>query len=296
MKNFLTRYLPESLAKQIILFARQFKKQIRFLKRLYRFGSKPFFKKITINSTQFYIQLWPLKNACVDETIALTGVWEKTVSEQLTRYIKPGNTFVDIGANVGYHSLFVASLLNGTGSVHAFEPIPHLCKQINSSIKKNVFSNVHIYQIGLGEKDLEIPLYIRDENMGGSSIFEFPELNLVKPSSTTEINIKSLDEVIKEEPKIDLIKIDVEGYEFEVLRGARKTLKKYHPVIFLEFSPIFYKSDYKSKATEFVSYLKDFGYVFLDMNGQNLNLDSWLAQITNPGQIDIICVHKNTNA
>ena len=130
MKNLINKYLPATVASKIIEPARWVKKKNRQIIRLYRFGNKPFFKEIITKDGNFNIQLQPTKNGCVDETIAEQGFWESELSEQLIKNLKPGDTFVDIGANIGYHSLLISAVSERNVTVHAFEPITNLFNQI----------------------------------------------------------------------------------------------------------------------------------------------------------------------
>lgn len=285
MHSLLVKYLPTST----IHVGKIIKKKLRQLKRHVKFGSKSYVTLINLPETQFKIVIHPSKNACVDETIALQGYWEKELTEQLTKQIKPGDTFLDIGANIGYHSLFVASLLKNTGQVHAFEPIPNLSTQIKESVEVNQFKNISVHNVGLGSEATETKIYLRDENMGGSSLSEYKDLNLVSVSSTEKISIVTLDSLLTPETRVNVIKIDVEGYEFEALKGAQALLKAQHPVIFMEFSPMFYKLDYAQKSDDLIKFLTGLGYTFETMSNAPIKLEEWLRATDNPTQIDVIC-------
>ena len=273
----------------IITVGKTIKKICRQGKRYIKFGSKNYIKAISVESIDFDIVINPSKNGCVDECIAVKGRWEPELSHKLAQYIKSGDTFVDIGSNIGYHALFSASLLKNTGKVIAFEPIKSLAHQIEESVEANQFDNVEVYQVGLGDKIENLNLYVRDENMGGSSLSEYENLNIVRASSVQTVNIKTLDTLFPPETRVDVIKIDVEGYEFEALKGAENLLREQKPVIFMEFSPIFYKLDYPGKASELITFLESFGYSFETMTGFPINLKQWLIDTENPTQVDVIC-------
>jgi len=284
-RTMLTHTLPQFL----ITAGKAVKKLCRQSLRYMKFGTRNYEKCISVTNVDFKIIINPGKNGCVDESIALQGKWEPEMSHKLAQYITPGDTFVDIGANIGYHTLFSASLLKNTGKVIAFEPIKRLAQQIEESVAANQFDNVEVYQNGLGDKAAELDLYVRDENMGGSSLSKYENLNLVSASSVETISIKTLDSLLPAETRINVMKIDVEGHEFEALKGAENLLREQKPVIFMEFSPIFYKLDYPGKASELITFLESFGYSFETMTGFPINLKQWLIDTENPTQVDVIC-------
>jgi FkbM family methyltransferase len=282
--------LPTFLSKRIVKVASAYKKNKRDKKRFAYGNGKPFTQKIDLLGTSFNIVLDPTKNAGVDEIIAQDGFWEKDLSLQFTKHIKEGDIFFDIGANIGYHSLFVSALLKNTGKVYAFEPLSYLCEQLHKSVEVNGFSNVEICNFGLAEKDDTQILHVREENTGGSSLFSFPEMDKFKVKETEKVILKKLDNFFDHTVKVDLIKIDVEGYEFEALKGAENILKQNLPIIFMEFSPVFYIQDYPDKSEKLMTFLKQLGYSFYRLNGQNFNFESWINEGDNiHSQIDIIC-------
>jgi len=289
MKHFLELNLPHSLFNSIITIGRWVKKKIRLTSRILKFGTKPFFKEINVNGNNFFIQLQPTKNGCVGEIKATHGYWENELSQQLIKTLKAGDTFLDIGANIGYHSLLIVSILKREITVHAFEPIPVLFKQFEQSIQKNNFTNLTLHNFGLGDINEDVTIFLRDENMGGSSLFEYKNLDVVRSSQTDTISLKTLDSVFNNNDKVDVIKIDVEGYEFEALKGGENTLKKNSPIIFMEFSPVMYEEDYTGKTKKFISYLKDLGYLFFTLDEAKIDLLEWFNSAKRT-QIDIKCV------
>jgi len=291
MKNFIEENLPAPISKGIVIAGKAAKRQYRNVAGFLKYGSGVSFRKIDAEGASFWIALMPLKNGSVDEVIFNTGQWEKELDAQLKKNIAKNDVFVDIGANIGYHSLFVAAHLGGTGKVYSFEPIKSLADQLRQSVEKNSFANVEIINAGLSDREETLPFHIRKDNMGGSSIGSYEGLSSAEVSSTGTIVTKRLDQVIGKEVRVKAIKIDVEGHEFEALKGAERILKTDHPVIFMEFSPMFYEHDAPGKTSSFIDYLKSFGYKFYSLGESPVDLNAWVKGKCGPNmtQIDIIC-------
>ncbi|MES2761539.1 MAG: FkbM family methyltransferase [Bacteroidota bacterium] len=141
------------------------------------------------------------------------------------------NTFLDVGANIGLMSLHAAHSLNGKGKVVAFEPVQFFFDKLNANINLNKFQNIHTIKKGVGSIATKVPIYLD----GGcpSVISTFRD----EKGATELIDIEPLDEIVKNENivNIDFIKIDVEGFEFDVLKGARKTIANHKPVLCIEY-------------------------------------------------------------
>lgn len=139
------------------------------------------------------------------------------------------NEILDIGANIGNHSLFFAKFLK-CNKVHSFEPFPQnlnlLRKNMSNYIEKSI-----IYDIALSDKECTMPLYNSQQgNFGGFSLHSYSNGSsfLVNPS----VNVITLDSLNLN--NITMIKIDVENHENEVLDGARQTILRNKPIIFIE--------------------------------------------------------------
>lgn len=286
VRKIVEAVLPHFLSKQVIAFGESYKR-VRRDKRRYSYGKgKPFIKDIHVEGVSFKIMLDPVRNSGVDDDIAKNGYWEKELSAQIKKNLPEGGVFLDIGANIGYHSLFAAASLQGSGKVYSFEPLPHLCTQLKESISVNGFTNIEVCNFGLAESKGEHVIYIRDENTGGSSLLD---LQGIRVKGTQKITVKELDSFFGDQ-KVDAIKIDVEGYEYEALKGGREVLEKNHPLIFMEFSPVFYVQDHVQKPYDLIHFLMDLGYSFSSLAGQPLDLNNWLKEGDNlNSQIDIIC-------
>jgi FkbM family methyltransferase len=290
MKNTLISFIKKILPSVAVEAIRNYRKNKRIAKRFSYGKGLPFEKSIHVCDTSFKIVLDPVKNSAVDEFIAEHGYWEKELSSQMKKYLKKGDVFLDIGANIGYHSLFVASSLQGSGKVYSFEPLSRLCEQLKKSISLNEFSNIEVCNFGLAETDSIHEIYLREENIGGSSVLNFSTMESFKVEEKEMITLKNLDNFLGKEAVVNMIKIDVEGYELEALTGAHFILTKNKPIIFMEFSPIFYSQDYEHKAKDLISYLEVMGYKFFDLRDELLDLHNWLKQEGNKNsQVDIIC-------
>lgn len=167
-----------------------------------------------------------LPNATTDyiqREIAMKNIpYEHIMLQDILKRIKPTEIFVDIGANIGNHSLFMAS--NGI-KVYSFEANRELCEIEAKSIELNGFESlVKVFCIGLSDRE-ELARFetIDRSNLGGNSL----------TLGSGEIECKRLDD-FEFEGKIGVIKIDVEGMEEKVLLGAKETITKNRPLIYVE--------------------------------------------------------------
>jgi FkbM family methyltransferase len=270
IKHSLRKILPRSLFSLVVTFWRE--KLLPIVtsvdeKRLEKFTTYHT-KELRYKGHTFTLYLSP-SNGFIDKHIFLYGIYEPYMLDVFLKYLNPGMTFVDIGANIGQHSLFASSVVGETGSVHSFEPVPSLYRQIHDSVHVNGWEDrVHVHPYALGEEEKQEQFFV-SANAGGSS--------LVNDDETKEIltvEVKRGDVALSSIEKIDMIKIDVEGYEYEVLKGIRTTLITHRPIVVFEFSANFYASMHNNHGIKILTLLRDLGYELYDIEDN-------LTRITN---------------
>jgi len=166
----------------------------------------------------------------ISDYMALTNnFYEIDFMDYISKNYNNQTGILDIGANIGNHSLFFAKFLN-CEMVHSFEPFPTNI----SLLKKNLNNFTHkskIYEIALSNKEGTMPLYnSQAENFGGFSLHSYSNGSsfIVNPS----INVITLDSLNLD--NISMMKIDVENHENEVLEGAKQTILRNKCMIFIE--------------------------------------------------------------
>jgi FkbM family methyltransferase len=176
-------------------------------------------------------------------------------------HLKKGMTFVDIGTNIGQHSMYAASIVGETGKVYCFEPIPFIYEQLRDSIRHNHFETiVHPKNIALGLHGSEEKLHISRKNVGGSSL-----VTGENESEVITVHVKNGGDELKDLKEVNVIKIDVEGYEYEVLSGIHDIITKHSPVIILEFSGELYKKQGHGNSAKIMKLLRDCNYSLFDI-------------------------------
>ena len=162
---------------------------------------------------------------------------------------------IDIGTNIGWTVLNFAKI-SETGMVIGFEPDPFNYSVCKSNIDRNSFSNLLVLPFGLGEAAAQLQMEVRTpENRGG---------NRIAPSNgkgSVAVAVKRLDDVeeVSKLSVINLMKLDVEGYELKVLRGAQKIIHRHKPVLFIEVDDNNLR-DQGDSATELILFLQSCGY------------------------------------
>jgi FkbM family methyltransferase len=142
--------------------------------------------------------------------------------------------FVDIGANVGQHSLFMSQHCSW---VHSFEPYEPVRCSLENKILKNKIGNIKVHNIALGDQHQELEFFApTGSNLGTGSFISSHETDNNKLLG--KVNVVQGDDFFRKLSldKINVIKIDVEGFEKSVLLGLQKTLEIYHPFVVMEFS------------------------------------------------------------
>lgn len=160
----------------------------------------------------------------IQRQIYFLGHYERNITDLVFQTIKPGDTFLDIGANVGYYSVLAGHLVGPTGSVHSFEPVPWIFTELESNVTLNSLKNVHLNRTALHHTPgkLQIHLPGSGNNGLGSSIQRPPPYHSGK---TVECEAEQLDSYLKKNKaqNIKLIKMDIEGAEFLAMQGMSET-------------------------------------------------------------------------
>lgn len=200
--------------------------------------------------------------------------------------------FIDIGANEGFYTVFAASLVGELGRVIAVEPSPREYERLSRNVAINHLSNVTLVRCGLGARRGNALLHIADpEHNGQNTLGGFGHTG-VTAVEHVQIELSDLDSLIQELAlgRVDLIKMDVEGAEFEVIKGGLKTLERYKPTLLIElFEDALSKQG--SSAEAVLSQLTQLGYsmyAFSELTG----LPEPLKNLE-PSSQNIIAVHSS---
>jgi FkbM family methyltransferase len=148
------------------------------------------------------------------------SIFEEEESAWVREILRPGMTFVDVGANIGYFSLLASSLVGTMGKVFSFEPSEYAYKKLKQTIKSNNIQNIHAMNSALGDVIETRTLLTQGDNTHSPSFV---------PSTGVFLNVAqvvTLDDFVTQNgiKVIDLIKIDVEGFEPNVIRGMNKIM------------------------------------------------------------------------
>lgn len=156
--------------------------------------------------------------------------------------IRPGMNVVDVGANIGAHTVVFSELVGNDGKVLAFEPQPHLFHMLCANVALNELRNVSCYQEAIGDGSsvpfAEVDLD-QENNMGGLSL---PSIKADRRIVTNELDVPC-----------HFLKIDVEGMELEVLRGAAGMIGQCKPMLYVE-------NDWPDKSKALIEFINDLGY------------------------------------
>ena len=166
-----------------------------------------------------------------------TGVWERKTWLGLAEHIPKNGVFVDVGAHIGYYSLKAASLVGPGGRVLAVEPNPETVRRLRANIRESGASEVVVEPVACSDSDGMLEFFAaNEENAGASSLSKANAAQAGPVAHSYRVRARRLDDIVRESgvSRVDVMKIDVEGAELLVLKGAGDTLDRFHPVVAVE--------------------------------------------------------------
>lgn len=175
--------------------------------------------KIHINTSSF-----------IEWEIYFFGYYEQHIVKIIKKYLKPDDVFVDVGANIGCHTLIAAKICK---KVIAIEPEPNVRKRLMENIKLNNLKNVEVYDYAISDYIGETTFYSSDVNNPNKGVGSLYYKNGLKQDGI-KVKVITLDKLLENEFKIDFIKIDVERANKEVIFGAKNIIKKFNPLVLYE--------------------------------------------------------------
>lgn len=203
-----------------------------------------------IKKCRYGLMIYNSKDIWVGRSIEKYGEFSESEVQVFTDIIKLNDVVLDIGANTGCHTLVFSKLVGGKGLVLAFEPERMNFHTLCGNMAINNLNNVHCYQKAVGsisgyihvpELDLE-----RTINFGGVSLLED-----YSAAPSYQVPLLKIDELSL--PKVDFIKIDIEGMEKMALEGMWGTINRLKPVLYVE-------DDRVEKSKELIGYIKSLNY------------------------------------
>lgn len=202
--------------------------------------------------------------------------YEPDVIEAIIKNIRPNSTIIDVGSNIGLITLSVLHYYP-TAHFHCFEPSGYSNQIFQQTIlKNNLNSNIRLIKKGLYHKSGIIPFYTHGiPNALGDGIKDTKRAGISKKAP---IEVTTLDNYVKKSKiqKIDLIKIDVEGAELFVLKGGRKSILKYRPLILFEANPVNLQA-YNLIPGDIYHFFSKIDYKIISLSGEILDLEKFVT-------------------
>ena len=189
------------------------------------------------------------------------STYEVEISKYIRSSLRPGNTFVDVGANSGYYSLLTSSIVGEDGLILAFEPYSNSFNRLISNLKLNNFNNVLTFKMALSSYDGKAYLKISSSSDGLNSLKDIPLIE-----ENIEVDVGKLDTIFTFKRDVDMIKVDAEGSEIDVFKGASNILAKNRDIkIIYEVNRSFIGSQ------ELVDNLKELGFISFTVKGGKIS-------------------------
>ena len=200
-----------------------------------------------VKECRFGTMLYNKNDKYVGRSIEYYGEFSHGESEVFRQVVKPGDVVVEVGANIGAHTLQLAQLVGSEGEVHAFEPQRVIFQALCANMALNSIAHAHCYQQAVGREPGSVvvkPLdYRAVNNFGGLSMSEDGPGERVARVTLDGLDLR----------KCRLIKVDVEGMEREVLEGGESLIRRHRPYLYVE-------DDRVSKSEELIRCIDGLGY------------------------------------
>lgn len=204
----------------------------------------------------------------ISSELRIFNIHEPLSTKLTLQELKEGMVCLDVGSNIGYYALMESNKVGKTGRVIAIEPSPKNYEYLKRNIGLSKFNNVELYNFAAGEKDGEVKFFIHKKSNHCSVIKEGQKI----PESGKVINVsmRSMDSFVEEKQldRVDFVRMDVEGFEVKIFEGMWNVIKKFQPIIQMEFHyvPITYE-----EKKLFFKKIKSLGYEIIHFIPRDLD-------------------------
>jgi len=192
-----------------------------------------------------------------------TGRWEPQSWAAIRQHLPVGGTFVDVGAHIGYYSLKAAKTVGPTGRVIAVEANPDTVRILRGNVEASGANAIAVHPVACSDSGNVLEFFgSMRSNTGKASLCRDNALQSGSVGAVCRVCAQPLDAIVEENglSRIDVVKIDVEGAELLVLKGARQALTRFSPVLMVELNDTLLQSMGTSTA-EVGEFLQSLGYL-----------------------------------
>jgi FkbM family methyltransferase len=204
------------------------------------------------------IAIYTSADSYIEYTILSTGTYEDEINKLIRISLKNGGNALDIGGNIGLQSIRMSQCAGPAGKVYAFEPLNYLQQKFTRNMLLNKADNVTLFPYALSDKESQADFTINTNSWNQGT---FSLNNNGNGTEVQQVTIKIADNFaeIKGLASLDLIKIDVEGFEYQVLLGLTQALKKHKPRIIFEYDSNYWINN-GQKIADCYLFLQSLGY------------------------------------
>jgi len=202
-------------------------RSFRFLRSIakpaiyYAFNPRELWAREVIVTTNDGTRFWCSRENAIERSLIETKTWELNETELVRRIIKQGDVVLDIGSNIGYYSFLMSKL---GAEVHCFEPTSYAVNRFMRNLALNG-GDIAFNKVGLLSRPVT-----RVEAIESRFSAAVPSY-----SEAEEMTFTTIDDYCKDFERLDFIKIDIDGYDYEAIQGGQETIGKHRPVILAEF-------------------------------------------------------------
>ena len=209
----------------------------------------------------------------VSSNILVVGNWEPETWHALEQHVPAGGTFIDIGAHIGWYSLKAAKVVGPKGHVIAVEPNHETLLRLRDNIRASGAGGIiEVAPVACSDSETTLMFYAAGRgNTGESSLSSWNASRAGDIADSYQVRARRLDDIVKEAgvTRVDAVKIDVEGAEFLVLKGAAETLTRYRPVVSVELIDLQLKK-LGASVDEVMAFMRSHGYAPIQFQESNM--------------------------
>jgi FkbM family methyltransferase len=203
-------------------------------------------------------------DVAVSDNLLASGTFEPFETALICELLKPGDVLLDIGANIGYHTVRGARAVGPSGHVISVEPARDNARLLRLNVAENGFANVTVYECAAGEQTGRLHLYEDEENKGDHRAYG------IAGRSGYEVDVRAVDDILDElQLKPQLVKIDIQGFEYFAIQGLQRYLRSTEKCVLVSE---FWSKGLRAAGVEpsqYIELLKDIGFELHELDELN---------------------------